>query len=184
VVVEQKVASMAPLQIKSYLLGPILNNFQKGLGWTNLQFHFLILHHEFGNSFYSKFWHINQKKFMKQKRQLIDHWVASRGPFLRFLLHFRDKSFFMTTGATLVRYGQPSEGSASPPWLRRAKPAWLMYVNTVWCQIIFFPFFWHKEATSREFFIQWCFIWYRIWYYTTIPFIICQRSIVIYVVNV
>ena len=54
---------------------------------------------------------------MKQKRQLIDHWVASRGPFLRFLFHFRDKSFFMTTGATLVRYEQPSEGSASPPWL-------------------------------------------------------------------
>ena len=52
---------------------------------------------------------------MKQKRQLIDHWVASRGPFLRFLFHFRDKSFFMTTGATLVRYEQPSEGSASPP---------------------------------------------------------------------
>ena len=70
---------------------------------------------KFGNSFYSKFWHINQKKFMKQKRQLIDHWVASRGPFLRFLFHFRDKSFFMTTGATLVRYEQPSEGSASPP---------------------------------------------------------------------
>ena len=106
-VVEQKVASMAPLQIKSYLLGPILNNFQKGLGWTNLQFHFLILHHEFGNSFYSKFWHINQKKFMKQKRQLIDHWVASRGPFLRFLFHFRDKSFFMTTGATLGRFCLP-----------------------------------------------------------------------------
>merc|ERR1711860_251066 len=55
-----------------------------------------------------------QKKIMKQKRQLIDHWVASRGPFLRFLFHFRDKSFFMTTGATLVRYEQPSEGSASP----------------------------------------------------------------------
>ena len=70
---------------------------------------------KFGNSFYSKFWHINQKKIMKQKRQLIDHWVASRGPFLRFLFHFRDKSFFMTTGATLVRYEQPSEGSASPP---------------------------------------------------------------------
>ena len=52
---------------------------------------------------------------MKQKRQLIDHWVASRSPFLRFLFHFRDKSFFMTTGATLVRYEQPSEGSASPP---------------------------------------------------------------------
>ena len=34
-VVEQKVASMAPLQIKSYLLGPILNNFQKGLGEEN-----------------------------------------------------------------------------------------------------------------------------------------------------
>ena len=52
---------------------------------------------------------------MKQKRQLIDHWVASRGPFLRFLFHFRDKSFFMTTGATLVRYEQPSEGSTSLP---------------------------------------------------------------------
>ena len=52
---------------------------------------------------------------MKQKRQLIDHWVASRGPFLRFLFHLRDKSFLMTTGATLVRYEQPSEGSASPP---------------------------------------------------------------------
>ena len=52
---------------------------------------------------------------MKQKRQLIDHWVASRGPFLRFLFHFRDKSFFMMTEATLVRYEQPSEGSASPP---------------------------------------------------------------------
>ena len=57
---------------------------------------------------------------MKQKRQLIDHWVASRGPFLRFLFHFRDKSFFMTTGATLVRYEQPSEGSASPPWVIRS----------------------------------------------------------------
>ena len=56
---------------------------------------------------------------MKQKRQLIDHWVASRGPFLRFLFPFRDKSFFMTTGATLVRYEQPSEGSASPPCLKR-----------------------------------------------------------------
>ena len=57
---------------------------------------------------------------MKQKRQLIDHWVALRGPFLRFLFYFRDKSFFMTTGATLVRYEQPSEGSASPPlgWVR------------------------------------------------------------------
>ena len=52
---------------------------------------------------------------MKQKRQQIDHWVAFRGPFLRFLFHFRDKSFFMTTGATLVRYEQPLEGSASPP---------------------------------------------------------------------
>ena len=56
---------------------------------------------------------------MKQKRQLIDHWVASRGPFLRFLFHFRDKSFFMTTGATLVRYEQPSEGSASPSLLQQ-----------------------------------------------------------------
>ena len=56
---------------------------------------------------------------MKQKRQLIDHWVASCGPFLRFLFHFRDKSFFMTTGATLVRYEQPSESSASPPWLNK-----------------------------------------------------------------
>ena len=27
----------------------------------------------------------------------------------------------MTTGATLVRYEQPSEGSAPPPWLRRDK---------------------------------------------------------------
>ena len=104
-VVEQKVASMAPLQIKSYLLGPILNNFQKGLGWTNLQFHFLILHHEFGNSFYSKFWHINQKKFMKQKRQQIDHRVAWRRPFLRFQLHFWD----IVAGATHRR------GRSNPP---------------------------------------------------------------------
>ena len=44
---------------------------------------------------------------MKQKRQLIDHWVASRGPFLRFLFHFRDKSFFVMTGATLVRFCLP-----------------------------------------------------------------------------
>ena len=50
---------------------------------------------------------------MKQERQLIDHLVASRGPFLQFLFHFRNKSF--STGATLVRYEQPSEGSASPP---------------------------------------------------------------------
>jgi len=112
VVVEQKVASMAPLQIKSYLLGPILNNFQKGLGWTNLQFHFLILHHEFGNSFYSKFWHINQKKFMKQKRQLIDHRVAWRRPFLRFPLHFWD----IVAGATHRReLEQPTEGRSNPP---------------------------------------------------------------------
>ena len=45
---------------------------------------------------------------MKQKRQLIDNWVASRGPFLRFLFHFRDKSFFMTTGATLGRFCLPT----------------------------------------------------------------------------
>ena len=34
-VVEQKVTSKAPLKIKSYLLGPILNmkNFQEGLGF-------------------------------------------------------------------------------------------------------------------------------------------------------
>ena len=43
--------------------------------------------------------------------------IGWHGPFLRFLFYFRVKSFFMTTGATLVRYEQPSEGSASPPWL-------------------------------------------------------------------
>ena len=34
-VVEQKVTSMTALKIKSYLLGPILNNFQRGLGEEN-----------------------------------------------------------------------------------------------------------------------------------------------------
>ena len=34
-VVEQKVTSMTTLKIKSYLLGPNLNNFQKGLGEEN-----------------------------------------------------------------------------------------------------------------------------------------------------
>ena len=105
VVVEQKVTSMAALKIKSYLLGPILNNFQRGLGKKILPFHFLNLHHEFGNSFFSKFWHINQKKFMKQKRQQIDHRVAWRRPFLRFQLHFWD----IVAGATHRR------GRSNPP---------------------------------------------------------------------
>ena len=68
---------------------------------------------------------------MKQKRQLIDHWVASRGPFLQFLFYFRDKSFFMTTGATLVRYEQPSEGSASPPGLSKAKFLLLLFKGDI-----------------------------------------------------
>ena len=34
-VVEQKVTSMTALKIKSYMLGPILNNFQRGLGEEN-----------------------------------------------------------------------------------------------------------------------------------------------------
>ena len=34
-VVEQKVTSMTALKIKSYLLEPILNNFQRGLGEEN-----------------------------------------------------------------------------------------------------------------------------------------------------
>ena len=104
-VVEQKVTSMTTLKIKSYLLGPILNNFQRGLGKKILPFHFLNLHHEFGNSFFSKFWHINQKKFMKQKRQQIDHRVAWRRPFLRFQLHFWD----IVAGATHRR------GRSNPP---------------------------------------------------------------------
>ena len=33
--VEQKGTSMAALKIKSYLLGPIFNNFQRGLGEEN-----------------------------------------------------------------------------------------------------------------------------------------------------
>ena len=40
VVVEQKVTSMAALKIKSYLLGPILNNFQEGLESKIIVFYF------------------------------------------------------------------------------------------------------------------------------------------------
>ena len=69
---------------------------------------------------------------MKQKRQLIDHWVASHGPFLRFLFHFRVKLFFMTTGATLVRYEQPTEGSASPPVWSKANCLGISEAENFW----------------------------------------------------
>ena len=119
VVVEQKVTSMAALKIKSYLLGPILNNFQRGLGKKILPFHFLNLHHEFGNSFFSKFWHINQKKFMKQKRQQIDHRVAWRRPFLRFQLHFWD----IVAGATHRR------GRSNPRKVGATKQIYILLIS-------------------------------------------------------
>ena len=111
-VVEQKVTSMTALKIKSYLLEPTGTTFREVWGKKILPLHFLNLHHEFGNSFYSKFWHINQKKFMKQKRQQIDHRVAWRRPFLRFQLHFWD----IVAGAThRRRLEQPTEGRSNPP---------------------------------------------------------------------
>ena len=64
VVLEQKVTSKASLKIKSYLPEPILKNFQKCLGSKILTFHFLNVHHEFGNWFFSNFLHINPKKFL------------------------------------------------------------------------------------------------------------------------
>ena len=88
---------------------------------------------------------------MKQKRQLIDNWVASRGPFLRFLFHFRDKSFFMTTGATLVRYEQPSEGSASPPWLSRYK----RILNSM--PKAAFEFTLHRLVVNRNLYTEHCY---------------------------
>ena len=80
-------------------------------------FHFFNVHHKFGNSFFSKFWHVNQKSFWSKNRQLIDHRVAWCGPFFRFLFHFGDRSFFyndrsnpVKEGATPGRLEQPSEG--------------------------------------------------------------------------
>ena len=150
-VVEQKVTSMTTLKIKSYLLGPILNNFQRGLGKKILPFHFLNLHHEFGNSFFSKFWHINQKKFMKQKRQQIDHRVAWRRPFLRFQLHFWD----IVAGATHRReLEQPTEGRSNPPKAgathrRCASPPpasrWNCMVCKVWLKKILCSIIWWAE---------------------------------------
>ena len=136
-VVEQKVTSMTTLKIKSYLLGPILNNFQRGLGKKILPFHFLNLHHEFGNSFFSKFWHINQKKFMKQKRQQIDHRVAWRRPFLWFQLHFWD----IVAGATHRRSRSNPPKVCLPPLVeeihfRIIQIIYYLYLNflfLVWC---------------------------------------------------
>ena len=146
-VVEQKVTSMTTLKIKSYLLGPILNNFQRGLGKKILPFHFLNLHHEFGNSFFSKFWHINQKKFMKQKRQQIDHRVAWRRPFLRFQLHFWD----IVAGAT-HRRGRSNPPKAGATHRRCASPPWLTFERLITRislliedPLHYFSFFWDCE---------------------------------------
>ena len=103
---------MTPFKSKVTYKDPFWTTFRKVWGKKILPFNFLNLHQEFGNSFYSKFWHINQKKFMKQKRQLIDHRVAWRRPFLRFPLHFWD----IVAGATHRReLEQPTEGRSNPP---------------------------------------------------------------------
>ena len=52
---EHKVTSEATLKIKSYQLGPILNNFG-GLESKNLPFHFLNVHHNFRSSFPQNFY--------------------------------------------------------------------------------------------------------------------------------
>ena len=102
---------MTPFKSKVTYKDPFWTTFRKVWGKKILPFNFLNLHQEFGNSFYSKFWHINQKKFMKQKRQLIDHRVAWRRPFLRFPLHFWD----IVAGATHGRQEQSTEGRSNPP---------------------------------------------------------------------
>ena len=87
-VVEQKVTSMTPLKIKSCLLGSILNNFQKGLGEENPVVSFYECAPRNQGIVFLNILTYKPKKFMKQKRQQIDHIVAQRGPFPRFQFYF------------------------------------------------------------------------------------------------
>ena len=143
---------MTPFISKVTYKDPFWTTFRKFWGKKILPFNFLNLHQEFGNSFYSKFWHINQKKIMKQKRQLIDHRVAWRQPFLRNQLHFWD----IVAGATHPReLEQPTEGRSNPPKAgathrRCASPPdsasrWNCMVCKVWLKKILCSIIWWAE---------------------------------------